>query len=196
MNASHLLLDLAYSLALPPFYLWHRYIAKKYGPRLYEKLGYPPPRATAANGYAPPCLWLHAVSVGEALAARPLVKGFADAHPDWDIRVSVTTATGRQVAEKHFGAERVFYYPFDASWMVNRALDRIRPDFVVLMELEVWPNFVAAAAARHIPVVVANARLTARSARRFRAAGEWGHRFLSLVSVSYTHLTLPTIYSV
>ncbi len=158
-----LLADLLFSGTLLPHLLYHRLFTGKYGPQAYEKLGY-----VRARPGDRPCLWTHAVSVGEAIAARPLLEAFGHAHPGWDVRVTTTTATGRKVASERFGADRVSYYPLDLSWMVRRAFDRLRPDLVVLMELEVWPNFLAHAEQRGVPVVVANARITERSTRRFR----------------------------
>ncbi len=170
------LLDLVYGLTLWPHFCWHRFVTGKYGPAVMEKTGDLPDRfktsATAAlvRGVDPyvesPCLWLHAVSVGEAVAAVDLGKMFLADNPGWELRVSTTTATGRSIAEKHFGAENVFYYPLDFSWMVERAFGCVRPTMVVLMELEIWPNFLATAVERGVPVVVANARITERSVRR------------------------------
>ncbi len=171
-------LDLAYAATLGPHYLWHRLATGKYGPAAGEKLGALPERSGPA-----PALWLHAVSVGEAVAAKPLVKAFGAAFPDWELRISTTTATGREVAQKAFGAEKVFYYPLDFSWMVERAFGQIRPNLVVLMELEVWPHFLQAAQARGLPVVVANTRITERSAKRFALAGAAGRRLLDGVTL-------------
>ncbi len=182
-----LLADLIYCPTLLSHYYYHRLLTGKYGEAAFEKCGYPSPRnqapPPAAAAMVSPCWWLHAVSVGEALAARTLIKAFAEEFPDWELRVSTTTATGREVAQNNFGAERVFYYPLDCSWMVRRALGRIAPSLVVLMELEVWPNFLAAAAARRIPVVVANTRITEKSARRFKRFHSLAARMLSQVTL-------------
>jgi 3-deoxy-D-manno-octulosonic-acid transferase len=156
-------------------------VTNRYGPAAPEKTGRVPDRLHSAvtqvitpgsmgNHPEPedlsPCLWLHAVSVGEVKAAQDLAKRFLDANPRWELRVSTTTATGRDLAIRLFGRESVIYYPLDFTGMVDRAFRRIRPTLIVLMELEVWPNFLQAAAARQIPVVVANARITERSFRR------------------------------
>lgn len=155
-------LDLAYGLPLGAHYAFHRFATGKYGPRTVEKTGRLPRR----DGDAP-ALWMHAVSLGEAIAGGGLLRAFGERWPDWDIRLSTTTATGRAAAERAVGPERVFYYPLDFSWMVRRTFDRIRPSLVVLMELELWPNFLDEASRRGVPVVVANARITERSERRF-----------------------------
>ncbi|MCD8138577.1 MAG: 3-deoxy-D-manno-octulosonic acid transferase [Planctomycetaceae bacterium] len=173
------LLDVAYSLSIGPHYCWHRFVTGKYGPKTPEKTGRVPDRfrssATAVLGpgdphVESPCLWLHAVSVGEVVASVDLVRMFREDNPRWDLRVSTTTATGRAVAEKTWNEETVVYYPLDFSGMVRRSFDNIRPNLIVLMELEIWPNFLAEAARRRIPVVVANARITERSVKRLSFA--------------------------
>lgn len=171
MNA----IDAAYALTIGPHYLWHKLVTKKYGPDVSEKTGRIPDRfrgsATAVLGkgdphFEQPCLWLHSVSVGETLAARDLAQMFTTDNPRWELRVSTTTATGREIAQRQWGNDNVVYFPLDFSKMVQRAFDNIRPSMVVLMELEIWPNFLAEAANREIPVVVANARITERSVKR------------------------------
>ena len=169
------LLDAAYSLTIGPHYLWNRFITGKYGPKVREKTGRIPDRfrdaATAVLGrgdphYEAPCLWLHAVSVGEALASVDLANMFVADNPRWELKVSTTTLTGRGIAEKNWGESAVFYYPLDFTWMVRRAFANVRPSMIVLMELEIWPNFLAEAVRRKVPVVVANARITERSVKR------------------------------
>lgn len=155
--------------ALGGHYLYHRLRTNKYGDGAPEKLGRLPAALAPAQGKR--VLWVHAVSVGETQAARQLVQAFAKAHPDWIIRVSTTTATGRAVAQKNFGAENVFYYPLDVSWMVESAFETIRPDLVVLMELEVWPQFLRIAKRRGVPVAVSNVRITEKSERNFARFG-------------------------
>lgn len=114
-----------------------------------------------------PCLWLHAVSVGEVLQLRPIVDGLARQQPNLDFVISVTTNTGYDVARERYPQCLVVYYPLDFSWSVARALDRLRPTAVVLVELELWPNFLFAAASRRIPVLLINGRITERSFRGY-----------------------------
>ena len=168
-------IDAVYLPTLGPHYLWHRLVSGKYGPAIAEKTGEIPDRFKSAgtrvisadSPYSEsPCLWLHAVSVGEVQASRELVTRFMADNPTWELRVSTTTATGRKVATDLYGAECVFYYPLDFSWMVKKAIERIRPSLIVLMELEIWPNFLRETRRAGIPVAVANARITERSVRR------------------------------
>jgi len=130
-----------------------------------EKFCGPRPEIAPVNSSA--AIWLHAVSLGEINAARSIVAGLRERCPDQAVLVSTTTDTGYDQAVKLFGADRVFRYPLDLSWTVTRALDRIRPAAIVLVELEVWFNLVTIAARRGIPVCVVNGRLTERSCRRF-----------------------------
>lgn len=111
---------------------------------------------------------VHAVSVGEVNAMRTLVGRLSAPGTGVEAVVAATTDTGIGRAREAYGAAHaVVRYPFDASWMVRRFLDRVRPDAVVLAELEVWPNFVQECAARGIAVTVVNGRLSARSFGRY-----------------------------
>lgn len=111
---------------------------------------------------------VHAVSVGETNLVRPLVDRLAR---DFDVVVSVTTDTGLARARSVYaGRAHVVRYPLDASWAVDRFLDRVAPDVVALAELELWPGFVAACRSRGAPVAVVNGRLSARSFRNYRRA--------------------------
>ena len=116
-----------------------------------------------------PRVWIHAVSMGEVNAIQGLVAEWRSRAPETEFVISSTTDTGIDQARRLFGDLTVFRYPLDLSWFVNRALTRIAPTMVVLVELEVWYQFVTLAAARGIPVAVVNGRLTkGKSLRRFR----------------------------
>lgn len=115
-----------------------------------------------------PCAWFHGVSVGEIHLLRQVVAAFHKKHPDWDCVISTTTDTGFSEACKSFPDLHVFYWPFDFSWAVHRALRRVNPSLVILAEGELWPNFLAAARQRGVPVAVINGRLSPKSFRRFR----------------------------
>jgi 3-deoxy-D-manno-octulosonic-acid transferase len=115
------------------------------------------------------CVWLHAVSMGEVNAAQTLLAESERQLPDFEIVISTTTDTGFARAEKLFGLKwSVFYFPFDLSWVTRRAFGRLNPAVCLLMELEVWPNFLFTAHARNVPVVVVNGRISDRSFARYR----------------------------
>jgi len=115
------------------------------------------------------CIWLHAVSVGEVNAAKTIVKELGNRFPDFEIILSTTTDTGFAQANALFGKNlQVFYFPFDISWMMRRAFENIRPTMCLLMELEVWPNFVQIARSLNVPVIVINGRISERSFARYK----------------------------
>ncbi|MBI4602833.1 MAG: 3-deoxy-D-manno-octulosonic acid transferase, partial [Planctomycetes bacterium] len=130
---------------------------------LLEKLGAGVPRRDGAR----PLLWVHAVSVGEVLTALPLVEAIHRRHAGLDLCVSVSTFTGLEVARKRLGDLPVIYFPLDLSPVIGRFFRRLRPAAVLLVELELWPNFLLEARRRGVPVLVANGRITERSARRY-----------------------------
>ena len=133
-----------------------------------------------------PSVMIHAVSVGEVNATAALVAELRAARPGLEITVSTTTATGWERARALYGDSpgvAVIRYPLDFSAAVRRTLDRRRPAVVVLMELEVWPNFVRECAQRGIRVVLANGRITAKSFRGYRLAGPVVRRMFRRLSL-------------
>ena len=119
-------------------------------------------------------IWIHAVSVGETNATPRLVEALQAELPGCEVVVSSTTDTGYARAVQLYGSRCVFRYPLDLSWVVGRALRRIQPALIVLMEQEVWYNLTRAAKAAGIPVAVVNGRLTERSAKRLMRLGPAG----------------------
>lgn len=118
-------------------------------------------------------IWIHAVSVGETLSAAPLVRRLRGRLSGVEILFSTVTVTGQETAEKALGGETDarFYFPFDLPCTAARFLDRLRPDLVVILETEIWPNFLAECSKRGIPAMIVNGRISERSFRgyaRFR----------------------------
>lgn len=122
-----------------------------------------------------PTIWIHAVSVGETRAAQPLVRRLLADYPAHRIVLSHMTPTGRATAQELFAphAARVtsVYLPYDFPFALRRFLARVRPDFGLVMETELWPNLIAECAGRGLPLLLVNARLSARSARGYRRLG-------------------------
>lgn len=172
------LLDALYLLAialLSPWLAWRACATGRYRRDLAAKLlG----RVRIANPQRRRVAWFHAVSVGEVNLLGTLVPAFRSAHPDWLVLVSSTTDTGLAEARRRFADLPVVPWPFDFSWAVASALDAVRPSLVVLAESELWPNFLAAAKSRRIPVVVANMRMSPRSFRRLQRAAGLARRLL------------------
>ncbi len=162
-----LLLDVAYGTAAviaAPWLLFKLATDRRYRHKLGERFGDVPKRRGDA-----PCLWLHCASVGEVNLVKPLVKELKKRRPDLVLHVSTLTMAGRENAEKSFPGARVHYFPVDFSFAAARAIRRVRPSAIALVELEVWPNFTAAA--HGVPMVIINGRLSHRSHRRYRRTG-------------------------
>jgi 3-deoxy-D-manno-octulosonic-acid transferase len=115
-------------------------------------------------------VWMQAVSVGEVTVARPLLAELRRRHAELPLVLSATTATGLRLARAYGVADSVITFPLDLPGPVRRSLDAARPRLVVLVETEIWPEFLSACARRAIPVVLVNARVSERSFRRYRLA--------------------------
>lgn len=161
--------DMAYALCLgvaAPVWVWRGNARRKVMSALRLRSGRVPERQDDG-----PAVMIHAVSVGEINATPALVRLLRNARPDLHIVISTTTETGRDRAFELYEKEphvSVVRYPLDFSGAVRRALDAIRPDVVVLMELELWPNFLRECERRGIPVILANGRLTEKSYRNYK----------------------------
>ena len=112
-------------------------------------------------------IWVHAVSVGETIAAVPLIKALRRRYPSKKIVISNVTETGREVARKIAGIDLCLYFPFDYPFAVKRVLRKVRPSLVLIMETELWPNFIRAAGRLAIPVLLVNGRISDRSFHRY-----------------------------
>ena len=155
---------LAYALAPVALsrLLWRSRRAPAYRERLPERFGFAPP--LAGNP-----IWIHAVSVGESQAALPLARAIRAQWPDTPLLITTTTPTGYDQIRRALGDEvHHRYLPYDLPDALNRFLRRIEPRLLVVMETELWPNLFAACGHQRIPVLVANGRLSARSAQSYR----------------------------
>ena len=117
-------------------------------------------------------IWVHAVSVGESIAAAPMVRELLKRYPALPITVTCMTPTGSEQIRKLFGGQVGHaYLPYDLPWLQRRLLRRLQPKIGIIMETELWPNLVAEAGRARVPLVLANARLSARSARGYQRVG-------------------------
>jgi 3-deoxy-D-manno-octulosonic-acid transferase len=153
-------------VALLPRFAYDALRHGKYVDGLRERLGRLP--AIETNGR--PVIWLHCVSVGEAQAARPLARAILDQFPSHALVVSTVTRTGQRIARDVFRDEAasIIYFPFDWSWTVRRALKTVNPSLVLIMETELWPNFLRECRKRDVPTAIVNGRLSERSFRRYQ----------------------------
>ncbi len=178
-----ILIDMAYVLGLAltsPIWLWRMARHQRYRTGWRQRCGNAPVR----HGLQP-VIWIHAVSLGEVNGIRTLVDELASQLPDFEIVISSTTDTGMTGARKLYApAMKVFQFPLDFSWSVRRAFSRLRPDLVVLMEGEIWPNFLAEANARDVPVVVVNGRMSENKGYpRYRMIKPFAKRLFNRLAV-------------
>lgn len=162
-----LVLDLIYLLALTlliPWLVWRAVRTGRYREGFAEKLFGRVPRRIGDR----PCVWFHAVSVGEVRLLRPVLDELARRRPDWEVFLSTTTAAGLAVARGTYPDLVTFHAPLDFSWATRRAVARVRPTVFALVELELWPNWIRAAKRGGARVAVVNGRLSARSHRGYR----------------------------
>jgi 3-deoxy-D-manno-octulosonic-acid transferase len=156
--------------------LWRAVRDPAYRRGLGERFGWVSRRGPA------PCIWLHAVSLGEMSAAAPLVRALLSGNPDIPLYLTAATPTGRARAEALFGdAVGLSFLPYDTPGAVARFLDRIRPRLAIIVETELWPNVFAQCERRGVPVVIASARLSAKSVAGYR---RWGGLFRGIFSAN------------
>ena len=129
-------------------------------------------------------IMLHSVSVGETLAAIPLVRALRHRYPSLPITVTTMTPTGSERVQSAFGkGVHHVYLPYDLAGSVDRFLDEVNPKLVIIMETELWPNLISALHRRKIPLVIANARLSARSARGYQKLGKFIRTILQRITL-------------
>jgi 3-deoxy-D-manno-octulosonic-acid transferase len=127
-------------------------------------------------------IWIHAVSVGEVLTARPLISDLKRRYPELRMFLSTTTLAGQQLARRSVqDVDAVFYFPFDLAIFVRRTLDLVRPRLFIMMETEIWPNLLRECRARGVKTAVVNGRLSARSFPRYRMIRGFMRRVLDHV---------------
>src|SRR5476649_793560 len=129
-------------------------------------------------------IMLHSVSVGETLAAIPLVRALRHRYPSLPITVTTMTPTGSERVQSAFGKDvHHVYLPYDLTGSVNRFLDEVSPKLVIIMETELWPNLIRALHSRQIPLVIANARLSERSAKGYKKLGDFIRSILQKITL-------------
>ncbi|HET6201634.1 MAG TPA: glycosyltransferase N-terminal domain-containing protein [Planctomycetota bacterium] len=167
-TAAHLLYDLAFVGAIllgSPYFLWKIATRRRFRAGLAQRFGRVPVRPTGRSR-----LWIHGVSVGEVKAALPLVRLLAQRRPEFEVALSSTTETGNALLARLFPEHPRFFYPLDLPFVPGRVLERVSPCGIVLMELEIWPNFLRAASRRAVPVALVNGRISEKSWRGYRRA--------------------------
>ena len=181
-----LLLGLGFLILLPRFLL-DAFRHGKYVAGFRERLGSLSPITKGTDKV----IWIHCVSVGETQAARPLVRSIREQFPNHLIAISTITLTGQTLAREVFkhDAAKIFYFPFDWRWAARRTLNAINPDTVLVMETELWPNFLRECKQQNIPVALVNGRLSEQSFRRYRIFKGFMRRVLSCLDLAVMQTT-------
>jgi len=158
--------------------LWRSYKTSAYGRGWKERFGrFPAPGVRGS-------LWIHAVSVGEVQASAPLIKQLLERHSEMPLVVTTTTPTGAERLQELFG-DRLYhvYFPYDIPFAINGFLSRVNPRMLVMIETEIWPNLLAVCREKGIHTILANARLSERSARRYARLGQFTRATFSNISL-------------
>jgi 3-deoxy-D-manno-octulosonic-acid transferase len=166
MYSLYSVLVLIVAVLASPWFIYQAVRYKKYVGSLGQRMGYLP---VSFNMDADESIWIHAVSVGEVLTARPLISELKRRYPNLRMFLSTTTMAGQQLARRSVqDVDAVFYFPFDLAFVVRRTLDLVHPKLFIMMETEIWPNLLRECRARGIKTAVVNGRISARSFPRYR----------------------------
>ncbi len=177
MYTLYSLLSLVVLAVASPYFIYQAIRYQKYVGSLRQRLGLLP---ITFNIDHEESIWIHAVSVGEALTARALAADLKARYPRLRLFVSTTTMAGQQVARRSLpDADAVFYFPFDWAFIVKRTLNLVRPRLFVMMETEIWPNLLRLCRKRGVRTVVINGRISSRSYPRYRLVRPFFRRVLA-----------------
>ena len=164
-------------VALSPYFVYQALRHNKYVGSFGQRLGYLP---VSLNLDGDDSIWVHAVSVGEVLAARSVIAELRRRYPRLRLFVSTTTRAGQQLARRSVtDVDGVFYFPFDWTFAVRRTLNRVQPRLFVMIETEIWPNLLRECRRRRIPTVLVNGRISYRSFPRYRLIRPFFRRVLA-----------------
>jgi 3-deoxy-D-manno-octulosonic-acid transferase len=158
------------ALLLVPYWLVQGLRHGKYLSSLGERLGLSFPALAKLPADSTGAIWIHAVSVGEVLSGITLARRLKETYPNRSLIISTTTQTGQALARERMPfADAVIYFPLDWAFCVRRALDAVRPSVVLVLETEIWPNFLREAGRRKIPVLFVSGRISDRSFARYQS---------------------------
>src|SRR5438477_9919689 len=179
MYIAYSALSLALFVVVSPYFLYQAIRYKKYIGSLRQRLGFLP---ITFNIDGEESIWIHAVSVGEALTARALAADLKSRYPRLRLFLSTTTIAGQEVARSSLSnVDAVFYFPFDWAFIVRRTLRLVKPRLFIMMETEIWPNLLRACRRAGVRTALVNGRISARSYPRYRLARPFIRRVLSHV---------------
>jgi len=164
------------AVALSPYFLYQALRHNKYVGSLGQRLGYLP---VSFNLDGDESIWVHAVSVGEVMSARPLISELRRRYPRLRIFLSTTTLTGQQIARRSVSdVDGVFYFPFDWAITIRRTFKLVKPKLFIMVETEIWPNLLRECRRRGVRTLMVNGRISSRSFQRYRLVRPFFRRVL------------------
>ncbi|MCC7124856.1 MAG: 3-deoxy-D-manno-octulosonic acid transferase [Acidobacteria bacterium] len=176
MYTLYSVLALAAVAIASPWFVYQALRYRKYVGSFSQRLGYLP---VSFNVDGDRSIWIHAVSVGEVLTARPLIADLRKRYPELRLFLSTTTMAGQQLARRSVrDADAVFYFPFDVGFVVRRTLDLVKPRLFLMVETEIWPVLLRECQARGVRTAIVNGRLSSRSFPRYRLIRPFMRRVL------------------
>lgn len=162
----YLIYNIAVLILLPFTFirlLWLGFKNPQYWFKWNERLGF-----VNSKKISKPVIWVHAVSVGEVNSARPIINKLLTEHKEYQVIVTTVTPTGRQIVNQHYEDKiKHFYLPYDTPFAVNLFIKRISPSLLIIMETEIWPNLYNCCDKFNVPILLVNARLSEKSAKKY-----------------------------
>jgi 3-deoxy-D-manno-octulosonic-acid transferase len=181
MYALYSLLLGLFLLIMLPYWLLQMLRHGKYRAGLRQRLGAVPPHLAARSEQ--PTIWVHAVSVGEVVAASAVVEELRQKFPSHRVIISTTTSTGQRLAARRFGADNIFYFPLDFGFAIRPYLEALHPELVVIAETEFWPNFLRLSKSSGARIAVINCRISDRSLPGYNRLHFWLPKVLENVDL-------------
>ena len=154
---------LAASVVGAPYILYKMLTSERHRSGLYQRFGIVSERLSTKPG-----IWIHGASVGEIVTAKSIIDKIDEEFPEWETFISTSTNTGFSVAKQSFDSKAVSYFPVDLSWVIKKVFRQVRPSYILLIELEIWPNFLVSAYEKNIPVIIVNGRISNKSFLAYR----------------------------
>src|SRR5882724_4110370 len=177
MYLAYSVLTLVVFVVVSPYFVYQAVRYKKYIGSLRQRLGFLP---ISFNIDADESIWIHAVSVGEALTARAIAADLKARYPRLRLFLSTTTIAGEQIARRQIQqADDVFYFPFDWTFTSGRTLSLVKPRLFLMMETEIWPNLLRLCRKRGVKTAVINGRISQRSYPRYQLVRPFFRRVLA-----------------
>ena len=170
-----MLLDIIYFIVILlslPYLLFKVLTKEKYRTGLTQRLGF-----IDARPNTKPCIWVHGSSVGEILTGQRLINKLETEFPEHEIVISSWTNTGLATAKNRFNNKRAFYFPVDISCAIKSILKKIRPDYIILIELEIWPKFFITVDKYNIPIILVNGRISEKSMKFYQKLSFFSKNF-------------------